>query len=150
MFPAYGDSPYTFAQREFSRAFKEVRSQIVCLTKSVLNMHVILCVVSQRQVQVWAVLPIYLRLHLRPDGQLRGRSIRPLRLRQRSLHLRDLQPGIGSSGRNDCLPFYLYAFSCGSKFARFINWITNLPICVSRRSCQMQIWGGDGRGRWTM
>ena len=24
MFPAYGDSPYTFAQREFSTAFKEV------------------------------------------------------------------------------------------------------------------------------
>ena len=24
MFPAYGDSPYTFAQREFSKAFKEV------------------------------------------------------------------------------------------------------------------------------
>ena len=29
MFPAYGDSPYTFAQREFSRAFKEVNGEII-------------------------------------------------------------------------------------------------------------------------
>ena len=34
MFPAYGDSPYTFAQREFSKAFKEVNGYRL-LTKSI-------------------------------------------------------------------------------------------------------------------
>ena len=66
MFPAYGDSPYTFAQREFSRAFKEVNGEIIDkfifihLTVTTLPlMKQLLYVVPQRQVQIWPVLLLF-------------------------------------------------------------------------------------------